>query len=435
MAHHRWLLLLALVSACDGTPDAGRDASVAIDAAAAPDAGEIEDGGANGGEDGGGATDGGPTDGGPIDGGAADGGDAGPPELTFGYPVFTQAEIDAWSTGSAEYARLAGSWAGNVSRSHSSWGPEISSAERDVFRDESVYLKVQAVLWAADENPARRAKVIAMLEELEEVASFQHDAVEQYRLVAGWACTNVAQAAAIVGYRSAGLLRFLMDVCYPILDWPQGGNWHASFADSRLAIAAYAGDPDLWADARAYFHLRIAQSIYHSTYDGDAVNPLLDDEGVPRVGATKSHWGASFGAGQINDDFTPVDPARFVDGTNAERTRDLGHVSMGLGGWMHGARTLLAQGDMLEPHARDRLLAAYAHHGHRVLTYITTGAIPDPQPARGDGGGALNQGWFGARVLFGDDTPADVLALCAHPDVRSFAAAGANHLVAEAFAE
>ena len=36
----------------------------------------------------------------------------------FGYPVYTRAEIDAWSTGSAEYTRLAGSWAGNVNRAY-----------------------------------------------------------------------------------------------------------------------------------------------------------------------------------------------------------------------------------------------------------------------------------------------------------------------------
>ena len=108
---------------------------------------------------------------------------------------------------------------------------------------------------------------------------------------------------------------------------------------------------------------------------------------------------------------------------------------MGLGGWMHGARTILAQNDRLEPQARDRLLAAYAHHADRVLTYLTTGDIPDPQTSQGDGGGSLKQAWFGARVLFGDDTPADVLTLCGHDEVTSYPAAGANHLVAEAFAD
>jgi hypothetical protein len=36
--------------------------------------------------------------------------------VSFGHPVYTQAQIDAWSAGSAEYSRLAGSWAGNVNR-------------------------------------------------------------------------------------------------------------------------------------------------------------------------------------------------------------------------------------------------------------------------------------------------------------------------------
>ncbi|MBN2803367.1 MAG: hypothetical protein JXR91_09755 [Deltaproteobacteria bacterium] len=361
--------------------------------------------------------------------------DTGTGGLTFGYPVYTRAEIDAWSTDSPEYTRLASSWAGNVNRPHTSYGTEISSVERDVLKDESGYMKVQAVLWAADANDERRAKVAAMLDELRSVTSWQTDPGEQYRLVAGWACTNLAQAAAIIGYMDPDFTSFLVDVCYPILDWSNGPNWHASFADSRLAIAAYAGDPDLWEDAMAYFNLRIAQSIYHSSYDSNTVSPLLDSNETPQVGLTKLHWGEGVGACQINDDFTPANPMLFPDGVNAERMRDLGHVSMGLGAFMHAARTVLAQGEILEPHAYDRLREAYAHHGNRVLVYLQTGVIPDPNTIQGDGGGALKQGWFGARKLFGVDTPADVVTLCAHPEITGFSAAGANHLVAEGFAD
>lgn len=127
--------------------------------------------------------------------------------------------------------------------------------------------------------------------------------------------------------------------------------------------------------------------------------------------------------------------AQFPDGVNAERMRDLGHVSMGLGAFMHAARTVLEQGDVLEPHAYARLREAYGHHGFRVLTYLETGTIPEPDTIQGDGGNALKQGWFGACKLFGHDTPADVLSLCGHEEVTGFAAAGANHLVAEAFAD
>lgn len=355
--------------------------------------------------------------------------------LNFGYPVHTQAEIDAWTINSTQYTRLANSWAGNVERAHASYGAEISSVDRDVLKDESVYMKVQAVLWAADAKAERHVKVTAMLDELRSVISWEWDAGEQYRLVAGWTCTNLAQAAAILDYRDPDFITFLVDECYPILDWTNGPNWHASFADSRLAIAAYVGDLSLWEDAKAYFYLRIGQSIYHSTYDGDTVQPLLNDEGRPHVGLTTLHWGGGVNASQINDDFTPVNSAQFPDGVNAERMRDLGHVSMGLGAFMHAARTVLAQGDTLEPHAYARLREGYAHHGFRVLTYLNTGTIPEPATLQGDGGNALKQGWLGACSLFGDDTPADVLTLCGHEDVIGFAAAGANHLVAEAFTD
>jgi hypothetical protein len=356
-------------------------------------------------------------------------------QLQFGYPVYSHAEINSWGTSSPEYKRLASSWAGNVTRPYEAFGVEISSEERDILKDESVYLKVQAVLWAADGNTARQAKVAALLDDLRTVTSWQWDAGEQYRLVAGWSCTNLAQAAALIGYRDAAFTRFLVEVCYPILDWTNGPNWHGSFADSRLAIAAYVGDARLWADAKAYFYMRIGQSIYHAVYDGGAVRPLLNDQGSPHIGLTVLHWGGGVDAAQINEDFSPINPASFPNGVNAERMRDLGHVSMGLGAFMQAARTILAQGDELEPHAYARLREAYAHHGYRVLTYLDTGTIPEPATMKGDGGSSLRQAWLGACKIFGSATPPDVLTLCGRAEVTGFAAAGANHLVAEPFVD
>lgn len=372
-----------------------------------------------------------------------------PPSPAPAFPVrpgvvYTKAEIDAWSTSSPEYTRLKSSWAGNVGRPHAVYGTEISSVERDVLKDESGYMKVEAVLWAADGSAARRAKVVSMLDELRGVTSWQRDTGEQYRLVAGWACTNIAQAASIIGYQDAGLTRFLVEECYPILDWPQNPNWQASFADSRLAIAAYAGDPALWADAKAYFYERIAQSIYHSSYDGATVAPLRDASGTAMTTATLDHWGknAKSAGAQVKvsgSSFVLVDPALAVNGANAERRRDLGHVSMSLGAWMHGARTILAQGDTLEPHARARLLAAYAHHAQRVGAHLDTGVVPYPSvaspPASATADGSRFQGWYGARRLFGAATPAAVTNMLGRSPVKGYAAAGANHMVAEAFAD
>lgn len=138
----------------------------------------------------------------------------------------------------------------------------------------------------------------------------------------------------------------MVDECYPILDWTNGPNWHATFADSKLAIAAYVGDPELWDDAKEYFYLRIGQSIYHSAYDGDTVRPLLNDEGRPHIGLTTLHWGGGVDESQVNEDFTAVNPAQFPDGVNDERMRDLGHVSI-------RARRVHARGaQRAAPHAR-----------------------------------------------------------------------------------
>lgn len=358
-----------------------------------------------------------------------------PPREVSPYPIYTRAEVDGWSTANPEYTRLANSWAGNVNRAYAPYGTEISSTERDLLRDESVYLKVQAVLFAADGNVARKNKVVSRLNELRPVTSWQWDSVEQYRLVAGWASTNLAQAAALVGYRDPQFTRFLVNVNYPIMDWSGANNWQASFADSKLAIATYLGDEALYADAKAYFYRHIAESNYHSAYDGNKVVPVLNASGNVDVAGTIRTWGGYWGAPQVKSDFTFVNPSYVVDGFNSETIRDLGHVSMGLGAWMHGARTILAHGDTLDRHAYDRLRAAYALHAKRVLAYKRTGVIPVPVPVRGDGGSALNLGWFGARRLFGSATPADVVTLCGHADVKGIGAAGALHLAAEAFAD
>lgn len=351
------------------------------------------------------------------------------------YPIYTRAEVDAWSTTNPEYTRLASSWAGDVNRPYDPYGPEVSSVERDVLKDESVYIKTQAVLWAADGDAARKAKVTALLDTLREITSWQTDPVEQYRLVAGWVMTNLAQAATLVGYEDPLFTRFLVTVTYPIMDWTGSNNWQASFADSKLAIAIYARDAALYADARSYFYRRLPQTIYHSAYDGKTVVPCLNKAGGPDPSQTVSAWGGYWGAPQVKTDYTFVDPSYVVDGFNSETIRDLAHVSMGLGAWMHAARTIVAHGDALERSAYDRLRAGYALHAKRVLAYKSTGATPPPTTVNGDGGGALNQGWLGARRLFEDDAPADVVTLCNHADVKGFAAAGANHLVDEMFAD
>jgi len=365
--------------------------------------------------------------------------DAPSPPKPSPYPVFTQAEVDAWSTKSPEYTRLASSWAGNVSRTYASYGTEISSTERDVLKDESVYIKTQAALFAADGNMARKNKVVALLDDLRSVTSWQTDSVEQYRLVAGWAMTNLAQAAAFVDYHDPAFSKFLVDVCYPLLDWTGANNWQASFADSRLAIAVYEKNESLYADAKAYFYARVAQSNYHSKYDGTKVVPLLKSDGKTLdIAMTISTWGGYWGAPQVKSDLTFVDPSYVTDGFNAETIRDLGHVSMGLGGWMHAARTILAHEGTLDKQAYDRLRAAYALHAKRVLAFKKTGSIPTPATVKTEdtsSNGAFNQSWFGARRLFGSDTPADVVTMLSDPAVAGFPAAGANHLVDEPFCD
>ncbi|MEQ1788208.1 MAG: hypothetical protein ABL966_14235, partial [Acidimicrobiales bacterium] len=174
------------------------------------------------------------------------------------------------------------------------------------------------------------------------------------------------------------------------------------------------------------------------------VTPLRNSSGAVMSTATLDHWGKntkSAGA-QVKASGTSyvfVESALAVDGANAERRRDLGHVSMSLGAWMHGARTILAQGETLQPQARARLLAAYGYHAQRVAAHLDTGVVPYPTvaspPASATADGNRYQGWFGARRLFGASTPASVLNMLSRTQVTGYAPAGANHMVAEQFAD
>lgn len=391
--------------------------------------------------------------------------------------VYTKAEIDSWSTSSPEYSRLAGTCASTVIPTAGSscydrnipvvFGTSIDSGSdiRDDnnemnrgFAVQSGFAKIQAVLWAADNNNARRNKVISYLEQYRSVTSYQYEPVQQWRLVSGWSCTNLAQAAEIINYQDNEFKRFLRDVCYSIMDWYAGPNWHASFADSKLAIAAYLGDEELWADAKAYFYERIKQSIYHSKYDGNKVNPLHKEDNVitnadgtksvlPRIhtstgvasyNPTAQNWGSNVGPTQINSDYTinTADYGPAVDGMNGERNRDLGHVNMSYGAWVNAARTIRAQGEQLEQHAYDRILAGWGYHASRVLAYLQTGTVPAPAPLQSEEGGAqFRQGFFPARTFLGSDTPQSIHNSLLRTEIKDFPAGGTLHMVGEAFTD
>lgn len=378
-----------------------------------------------------------------------------PGGFAFNLPVYTDDDVAAWLATGTEYTRLKNSWAGNVGRSAPTWGTQVPTSALQTLNEEGAYLKTQAVLYHAEINsglttlPASRlAKVTAMLDELNTLTSFQYDSVRQYKLTAGWFVTNLCQAAALVGYDPSDLSVFL-NYCYDIMDWTTNPNWHASFADSKLAAACYLQDSALWDDAVAYFYERLDQQIYHSTYDGSTVVPMHNEDtqeqtrlhappGTPHLSRTLDHWGNNSKAVvQINTDYTPKNTASIpkVDGMYAERMRDLGHVNMGLGALMHGARTILAQGETLDTSAYNKLKAAYSYHSGRVLFHTQTGTYPVPVPISGLGGGNRFQGYHGAKKLFGVDTPANVLSMLARPEVTGYAPAGANHLVAEHFAD
>lgn len=356
--------------------------------------------------------------------------------------VFTQAEINAWATGT-EYDRLAATGMANVSRTLQNPTTQISLAQLAACRDDSVWAKVQAVLWAIDGAAPRLAAIEAYLDSYIGVTSWERNTSnETQRLNSAWILDNMTQAASIIGYVDTGFYDFLVDASWhpedtsqsgaTTLDWPLNPNWHASFAAAKLGIAALVGDTTLWATARQYFRTRLGQSIYHSAYDGPSIKPLRNDAGSISSVNTVNHWGGTWSVPQVS---SPTFTATFPDGTNAERLRDHGHVCMSYGAWVHGARTILAQGEMLTAEEYDRLEAGINYHASRVLPYFEDGTQVAPWPTgngtNGLGGGNASQSWYGSLALLGGDASADLIAICAQDEVVSYPPAGANHMVAE----
>jgi hypothetical protein len=378
----------------------------------------------------------------------------------LGAVVHTQAEINAWSTSSSEYTALSNRTFMSLSRSVTDHGSTFATRDlRNLWRDDSVYIKCQAALWAADGNATRRTKVIAMLDGMKNVRGFDDPQNGQDNLVLGWGMTNVCQAARVVGYSDSDFDGFC-DWAYPLLDWSSAFNWFASFADSRTAVASYRQDPERWEDAKAYTEWHLRRSVYHSTFDQGFVVPLRGFSTWPskttgnvHLFLTWNHWGGGLfdgDAAQIKGGPTSSDPVwldaeypwdqdppvPFPDGTSSERLRDLSHTSMGTHGFVHAARTILACNDTLPAEVYVRLRAACDYHAQACNHNFTNpGEFMAPAPIGGDGGAARFWGHRAAIRLFKNDAPASLHEALTYSVVQNAAPEGGNHQSGERFTD
>jgi hypothetical protein len=402
-----------------------------------------------------------------------------PPDPEFGHPVYAQDEINSWSTSSPEYTRLANrTHYGNVnalpsnalgySTTMTNQQLEYLSTGPNGGKADAIYMKCQAVLWAADGNELRRTKVHQMLFGLSPVTSIAELAgsANQADLAASWAFPNIVQAAAITGYPKETmdpLFRYVFG-WMSILAQP---NQHASVADAKLCIAAYLEDQNLWDDAVAYFETKIRQSIWHSDInDGFRVDPILDSSGLPH-NITEQQWGYGIG-GTPSDFVNPMTPLnsgyawcmteRFgtgsakhfdlcapfrIDGMNGECRRDLDHVSMSYAGWSNCIRTIRAQGFEPSADAMTLYAAGVQFHYNRVLDNIVTLTAPsgpqcqappvNPLSTTDKGGRFL--GAHSARVVLGDDTPQEVIDFLETSTMAAFHPEGDLAWVAHAFTD
>lgn len=363
--------------------------------------------------------------------------------LALGRVVYTQSEIDAWTTGSAYTALAADGW-GSTSRSVTDHGTAtMDTITQSLIRDDGGYAKVQAVLWAVDGSPTRLAKVIEVLDGVKDITAHATTSSQgQRNLECSWGFTNMVQAAAIIGranYDNAQFDSFLENIAYPMMDWSTGMNWLASFIDCRFAIASYLEDATLWADAMDYLDYRIKQCIFHDTYDSGVVEPIRNSSGWPNIwpdvvngsindGLTLTHWNDQVSTGSPYELTAP-------DGTSAERLRDMSHESQGMSSLIHACRTIEACGGTVPTHVHERVKAFVNYHASRVLYHAETGLYLAPEGDQEPGGGAMYDGWFGAKKYLGADASSDVDDLLVHSEVTSRDIGGANQTVAERLAD
>lgn len=396
------------------------------------------------------------------------------PVAGVGGVVYSAARIAAWTTGS-EYTRLLGNGTatsqGNPSRAYTTVPSTVNTTDTTAqvrlaqFNGDAVWARVQAIASVADPDGTRKALRISRVTDwLDMYATVKpifevNTSSQTQRLNLSWIVSNMIRAARIIGYTNSDLTDWLVDYVWnpantaqagpTNLDWSMNGNWHATAAEDKLAIAVFAGDVDLWANARVYYRTRIAQSIYHDAHDpGGAITPLRGDNGAVSSANTVNHWGQGnrVPSPQVA---SPQFLANFPDGTNCERTRDHGHVCMSMTSWVNGAFTILAQGETLEVDEQARLVEFINYHAQRVNPYFEDGTMVSPWPignnqagdttpgVGGLGGSNASSGWYAAKELLetlGETVSADLTAICLQDEVVSYSPFGANHLGSDKYA-
>ena len=366
--------------------------------------------------------------------------------------LYTPAEIAAWTTGT-EYnalsSRVNSKWGGNSRTITPKTAITTMIGAGGTHRDDAMYAKCQAVLWAVDGSSTRLAKVTEVLDSVKNVTSITENGVAladgngqggNMRLELSWTLPNLVQAAHIIGYQDDAFDVFCRYV-FPLFEWRTGGNWFASFSEARLEIAAYLRDEVRWAEAEDFFDYHITRVIYHSDYDGLSIVPVTSQywpaskTGTVSTTLTASHWWNAVTASPWTATYAGW---TFDDGTDCEFRRDPDHESMTMAGFCNSARTIVANGYTVPAHAHQRIKEFARFNAEKVLYYLNNSEaqLPGtPQWAYSFDGDVMKTSWFVAATYLGVDTPADVTALTVHSAVTSNWAEGLNYLAGERMAE
>ena len=323
------------------------------------------------------------------------------------------------------------------------------NGELRMWMDDCEAAWIQALLYRVG-DPSQQATRLAIVNDVidsyKDVTSFAQDPSQSRRLASGWAIDNLTRAISMIGDEYDGRMDdFLIDVTYAddplsgtrpdiFLDWYENPNWLGSFSAARLGIGVVTQRADIFENACDYWELRLAQNIYHASYDGGYVRQI--DGSNSR---TVRNWGGANGHAQIGSNRAAVFPAgqhmagqSLPDGQFAEDWRDINHVMMGLGAFCHGALTMRHQGVEPSASALARLTAAYELHATRILEYLADGLPLEWFPYNGEGD-RINGGWLPAVALLGNAVPT-VQELIASDTDFSQPGVEYNHQSAEGFA-
>ena len=262
--------------------------------------------------------------------------------------------------------------------------------------NDGVAAAVQAFLWYKTGNSTYKNNAISILNGYRNITGIGNDSKEQIRLAAGWAGAGFVRAMSWLGPANypnyTQFANMLRNVWWPKMTWWGGGNWMATFCETRLGIAVVCEDQTLF-DKACRFNDAWIKANYWITSDGSTVQklpmgPTTGTDVNDFVTGTQSGLYRNYGTSLYNTHWWQDVPnngssAGLINGQYCEMTRlsggvpDDGHYGMGLGSTMSACWTAHINGYPAFNIHRTRLITAIETYAQKILNIYAAGGTPN----------------------------------------------------------